>query len=170
LLERGIMQRKGFPESYDTERFLQFLADVKAGRPEVAAPLYSHQEYDIVPDEVQVVRRPDIVIVEGINTLQHDMRHIDFSIYVDANEADILDWYVERFKALQLTAFRNERSYFHDYADISEDEANAMATHFWHTINSPNLADHILPTRDRADLVLHKSADHRVTQVRLRKH
>lgn len=170
LLERGIMQRKGFPESYDVDRLMQFLADVKSGAGEVAAPLYSHQDYDIVPGEVQMVRRPDVVIVEGINTLQYDTRHIDFSIYVDAEEPDILDWYVERFKALQLTAFRNERSYFHDYADIGDEEATVMATHFWETINSPNLADHILPTRDRADLIMHKGRDHRVEHVRLRQH
>ena len=170
LLERGIMGRKGFPESYDTPRLLRFLRDVKAGEPEVAAPLYSHQEYDIVPGELQLVRSPDIVVFEGVNTLQHDLRHIDFSIYVDADEEHILDWYVQRFMTLQRTAFQNPRSYFHEFADVDVDAARVLATQFWRTINAPNLAEHILPTRDRADLVLHKAGDHRVTQVRLRKH
>lgn len=175
LEARGMMGRKGFPESYDTRRLLEFVSDVKAGVPEVSAPIYSHEIYDIT-DEVQVVRQPDVVIIEGLNVLQPPSvgrlfvsDHFDFSIYVDADEPDIVQWYVERFMTLRETVFQNERSFFHHYAALSESEASDMARWIWGAINGPNLVDNILPTRERATLVLHKGADHRVTEVLLRK-
>jgi type I pantothenate kinase len=178
---RGLMDRKGFPESYDLRRFVRFMADVKAGRPEVSAPVYSHQAYDIVPGAEQVVRRPDIVIVEGLNVLQTGVvaagraprvfvsDFLDFSIFVDAVEADIERWYVERFHALRQTVFADPDSYFHHYAGLSEDEATAKAQQIWHDINGVNLRRNIVPTRERARLVLQKSSDHSVQGVRLRK-
>ena len=179
LEARGLMARKGFPESYDVRRLLQFVADVKAGMPEVRAPVYSHETYDITDDEL-VVRQPDVMIIEGLNVLQTPSGtvrssrlfvsdYFDFSIYVDADEADVVQWYVERFMTLRETVFRNERSFFHHYAALSNDEAVAMARSIWDGINGPNLIENILPTRDRATLVLHKRADHRVDEVRLRK-
>lgn len=175
LEERGLMGRKGFPESYDTRRLVQFVADVKAGVAEVAVPIYSHEVYDIT-DEVQVVRQPDVVIIEGLNVLQSSSEgrvfvsdFFDFSIYVDADEQHIVQWYVERFMTLRETVFRNERSFFRHYADLTESEAVDMARLIWAAINGPNLVENILPTRDRATLVLHKGRDHRVTEVRLRK-
>lgn len=179
LEARGLMARKGFPESYDVRRLLQFVADVKAGMPEVRAPVYSHETYDITDDEL-VVRQPDVMIIEGLNVLQTPSGtvrssrlfvsdYFDFSIYVDADEADVVQWYVERFMTLRETVFRNERSFFHHYAALSDDEAVAMARSIWDGINGPNLIENILPTRDRATLVLHKRADHRVDEVRLRK-
>ena len=177
LEERGLMSRKGFPESYDTRSLVRFVADVKAGVPEVAAPVYSHETYDIVPGASIVVRQPDIVIVEGLNVLQADSTSgrvfvsdfFDFSIYVDAEEADILEWYVQRFRALMETVFRRETSFFRRFATLTEEEAVATATQIWHDINGKNLVENILPTRERADLVLRKGADHRVESVRLRK-
>jgi len=174
LEARGLMNRKGFPESYDTRRLVAFMVDVKAGRDEVLAPVYSHELYDIVPGEAQVVRRPDVVIVEGINVLQvaavlSVSDFFDFSIYVDADEDDILQWYVERFKALRATVFNEERSFFHHFAALGDAEAIDIATAIWRDINGRNLADNILPTRERADLILRKGADHRVAEVRLRK-
>ncbi|MCU1380002.1 MAG: pantothenate kinase [Acidimicrobiales bacterium] len=174
LEARGIMTRKGFPESYDTRRLVQFMADVKAGRDEVAAPVYSHERYDIVPGELQLVRRPDIVIVEGVNVLQADAAlsvsdFFDFSVYVDAEEGDILRWYVERFLALRATVFQSEDSFFRHFAGLGDTEAVEVATAIWHEINGRNLAENILPTRERADLVLRKGSDHRVVEVRLRK-
>jgi type I pantothenate kinase len=179
LEERGLMDRKGFPESYDLRRLLQFLSDVKAGQPEVEAPLYSHVSYDIVPDQFQVVRRPDIVIVEGLNVLQapklpgREGRLVvsdffDFSIYVDAQEADIEQWYVERFLTLCETVFQDDGSYFHRFAALDHDEAVATARQIWRQINGANLRENILPTRDRARLVLTKGPDHTVRRVRLR--
>jgi type I pantothenate kinase len=179
LEERGILGRKGFPESYDTRRLVSFMADVKAGLPEVRAPVYSHERYDIVPDEWQLVRQPDVVIVEGLNVLQTESHgraprlfvsdFFDFSIYVDADEVDVLRWYVERFMALRGTVFRSDRSYFQHFAGLADAEATEVATSIWREINGRNLAENILPTRERADLVLHKGPDHRVTEVRLRK-
>jgi type I pantothenate kinase len=179
LDERGLMARKGFPESYDVRRLVQFVADVKAGVPEVRAPIYSHEVYDITDEEL-VVRQPDVVIIEGLNVLQTPESprsasklfvsdFFDFSIYVDADEDDIVQWYVERFMTLRDTVFRNERSFFRMYAELSEEDAIATAKSIWAGINGPNLIDNILPTRERATLVLHKGADHRVTEVRLRK-
>ncbi|WP_432776355.1 type I pantothenate kinase [Brevibacillus gelatini] len=181
LEERGIMKRKGFPESYDLRRFINFLADVKSGIPEVKAPVYSHLVYDIVPGEWQTVRQPDILIVEGLNVLQPpkgDEPRIsevivsdffDFSIYVHAEEKDILQWYVERFKLLRKTAFSNPNSYFRRYADLSDEEATEVATSIWTEINGANLVQNILPTRVRAQLILNKGQDHLVQSVKLRK-
>jgi type I pantothenate kinase len=172
---RGIMDRKGFPESYDVRRLVEFVADVKAGVPEVRAPIYSHEIYDITDEEL-VVRSPDVVIIEGLNVLQTPSSrgsfvsdYFDFSIYVDADETDIVQWYVDRFMMLRETVFKNERSFFRHYAELSEGEAIGMARSIWGAINGPNLLDNILPTRERATLVLHKGADHRVTEVKLRK-
>jgi type I pantothenate kinase len=176
LERRGIMQRKGFPESYDRRALVRFVSEVKSGVAEVAAPVYSHLVYDIVPGEHAVVRRPDILIVEGLNVLQpatggrlavSDL--FDFTIYVDARTADIEQWYVERFLRLQRGAFADPDSYFHRYADLTEDEAVARARSIWAEINGPNLEQNILPTRGRASLVLRKDADHTVSSVLLRK-
>ena len=181
LEARGLAERKGFPESYDVRALLRFMADVKSGVPEVAAPVYSHLVYDIVPGEYQVVRQPDILIVEGLNVLQTGSGRpgrpmtlfvsdfFDFSIYVDAHEADIAQWYVERFHALRETVFRNPSSYFHRYASLSAEEAEAVARQIWETINLKNLRENVLPTRERAHLVLEKGRDHAVRRVRLRK-
>jgi type I pantothenate kinase len=176
LVERGLMQRKGFPESYDRRALLKFVSEVKAGAPEVSMPVYEALRYDIVPDARQVVRRPDILIVEGLNVLQSarpgslalaDL--FDFSIYVDARVDDIRQWYIDRFFALRRTVFIDERSYFHPYAQVDGDEAAAQAERFWRDINEVNLVANILPTRARATLVLNKDRDHRVRRVRLRR-
>lgn len=180
LKARGLMDRKGFPESYDVRRLIRFVADVKSGREEVQAPVYSHLRYDIVPDDFVVVRQPDIMIVEGLNVLQSGLRvanaprvfvsdFFDFSVFVDAKESHVLQWYVNRFLTLRGTAFANPRSYFHRYASLSDGEAVATAKDIWQRINGPNLRDNILPTRTRADLVLEKSADHTIQRVHLRK-
>ncbi|MBF4765265.1 type I pantothenate kinase [Nocardioides islandensis] len=181
LERRGILERKGFPESYDRRALLRFLIAIKSGRDEVSAPVYSHLTYDVVPDEHVVVRRPDIVILEGLNVLQparprEDGRSglapsdfFDFSVYVDAATSDIRHWYVERFLRLRETAFRDPASYFARYAALSHDEAVDRAQSIWDSINGPNLTQNILPTRGRADLVLRKDSDHSVRYVRLRK-
>ncbi|MGH3878358.1 MAG: type I pantothenate kinase [Actinophytocola sp.] len=174
LTRRGIMHRKGFPESYDRRALLRFVSDVKSGAPEVRAPVYSHLAYDIVPGEVKVVRKPDILIVEGLNVLLPGQGLtvadlFDFSIYVDARTEDVATWYVERFLALRDTAFADPSSHFHHYASLSDDEARAEATRLWQETNEPNLLLNILPTRPRATLVLRKDADHRTKRVRLRK-
>ncbi len=181
LQARGIMHRKGFPESYDVRALLQFLSDVKAGRANVTAPIYSHLTYDVVPDRFQIVDQPDVLIVEGLNILQGEDRsarhaqHIfasdffDFTIYVDAEVAHVRRWYIERFFALRTTAFRDPASYFHRYADLGDEDAEMVAGRIWGEINEPNLLENILPTRDRAHLILHKGPDHSVQQVELRK-
>jgi type I pantothenate kinase len=176
LQARSLLQRKGFPESYDVRRLLQFMADVKAGVDEVSAPVYSHLLYDIVPGESQVVRHPDIVIVEGLNVLQTGSGRtgfvsdfFDFSIYVDANEADIEQWYVERFLTLRDTVFQNPSSYFHRYATMTREEAKAMARTLWETINLVNLRENVLPTRERANVILEKGRDHAIRRIKLRK-
>jgi type I pantothenate kinase len=182
LEARGIMNRKGFPESYDIRRLLKFMADVKSGKPEVVAPVYSHLTYDIVPGEYEVIRQPDIMILEGLNVLQTGTtdggRHVprvfisdffDFSIYVDADEKDIEDWYVARFQTLRKTTFQDVNSYFHRYAGLSEEEAEAVARRIWREINKPNLHQNIAPTKARADLVLEKGEGHSVRRVHLRK-
>ncbi|HEX4998029.1 MAG TPA: type I pantothenate kinase [Terriglobia bacterium] len=181
LEERGLMNRKGFPESYDVRRLLQFMSDLKAGRPEVAAPVYSHEAYDVLKDRVQTVRRPDIVIVEGLNVLQTgDGRdsgaarsfvsdYFDFSIYVDAAVDHIRQWYIERFLKLRQTIFQNPSSYFHRYASLTDAEARATATNIWEAINAVNLMRNILPTRGRARLILEKGEDHAVQSVMLRR-
>lgn len=173
LEARGLERRKGFPESYDLRRLLRFMADVKSGLPEVSAPVYSHLAYDVVPGELKVVRNPDIVIVEGLNVLQAGRGvfvsdFFDFSIYVDANEEDIEQWYVERFLTLRETVFRNPSSYFHRYALLTTDEARETALRIWRDINLLNLRENVLPTRERAHLILVKGRDHAVRRVRLR--
>ena len=181
LRERGLMDRKGFPESYDLRRLLRFVADVKAGAPEVSAPVYSHLSYDVIPGEAQVVRSPDVLILEGLNVLQtSDGRGgrqpqtfvsdlFDFSIYVDAREEDVERWYVERFMTLRETVFNQEGSYFKRYAELSAEEARRTATDIWARINGPNLRENIATTRERARLVLEKGEDHSVRSVVLRK-
>lgn len=181
LERRGLLQRKGFPESYDRRALLRFVVDIKSGKDEVEAPTYSHLVYDVVPDETVVIKRPDIVIIEGLNVLQparvrDDGRagltlsdFFDFSVYVDAGRDKIRQWYVERFLRLRETAFRDPASYFSRYGSLSVDEATAEAGRIWDTINGPNLVENILPTRSRATLVLRKDWDHSVRYVRLRK-
>jgi len=177
LERRGIMHRKGFPESYDRRGLLRFVTRVKSGVDEVRAPFYSHLSYDIVKDAATVLRRPDILIVEGLNVLQPATGEnalavsdlFDFTVYVDARTSDIANWYVERFLKLQQGAFASPQSYFHRFADLSHEEAVAYAKEIWTTINEPNLLENILPTRSRADLVLRKGADHTVRSVLLRK-
>ena len=180
LLERGLMKRKGFPESYDRRRMIEFLADIKAGRPEVEAPVYSHQAYDIVPGEREVVSRPDILIFEGLNVLQTGTVEggrspsiivsdfFDFSLYLDAEESVIQEWYVDRFQRLQRTVFQNPSSYFHHYKDLDAAQAREVALGIWRDINLANLMENILPSRERANVVLRKRADHTVGEVWLR--
>jgi type I pantothenate kinase len=181
LIRQGIMDRKGFPESYDGTALIRFLSAVKAGQHNVAAPVYSHLTYDIVPGETVVVDRPDILIVEGINVLApnrlvRDGKDVpfvsdffDFSIFLHADDALLEHWYIERFMGLRGTAFRDPRSYFRLYADLDDDEAGATARSIWMRINLVNLHENILPTRPRADLQLTKGADHRIEEVALRK-
>ncbi|GAB3676387.1 type I pantothenate kinase [Angustibacter aerolatus] len=181
LERRDLLRRKGFPESYDRRRLLRFMAEVKAGRDEVEAPVYSHLTYDVVPDASVVVRRPDVLIVEGINVLQPPRvgddgtarmavsDYFDFSLYVDAKVEDVRRWYVERFLRLRQTAFADPSSYFHRYAALSDDEAVSTALGIWRDINEVNLVENVRPTRGRASLVLQKGADHAVRRVRLRK-
>jgi type I pantothenate kinase len=181
LEERGLMERKGFPESYDLRRLMRFMADVKAGYPEVSAPVYSHLAYDILPAETQYVRQPDLLIVEGLNVLQTGNGHhknappvfvsdfFDFSIYVDADEAHVERWFSERFLTLRDTVFKDESSYFHRYAHLSTEEARRVAAGIWADINGVNLRENIVPTRDRAHLILEKGENHQVLGVRLRK-
>lgn len=179
LEERGLMDRKGFPESYDRKRLLQFMAEVKSGEQVVHAPIYSHLTYDVLADQTSVVETPDILIVEGLNVLQAgavDGDHpffvsdyFDFSIFVDAKVEHIRSWYVERFFTLRRTAFQDPKSYFSRYASLSDAEAEATATDIWTRINEKNLIDNILPTRERADLILVKDADHSVAEVKLRR-
>ncbi|MGO1317627.1 MAG: type I pantothenate kinase [Cellulomonadaceae bacterium] len=181
LERRGLMERKGFPESYDRRALVRFLTRVKAGAREVRGPVYSHLTYDIVRDEEVVVRRPDVLIVEGLNVLQPARPgpesgsslavsdFFDFSIYVDARTADARQWYVDRFLTLRRTAFAHPESYFHRYASLSDEQAAERAEQIWDSINEPNLVQNILPTRSRATLVLAKGPDHSIERVRLRK-
>jgi type I pantothenate kinase len=181
LEERGLMQRKGFPESYDLRRLLRFLTELKSAAPVVRAPVYSHLVYDIVPDGEQVIQQPDIVILEGLNVLQipdgarrRTLRtfvsdFFDFSIYIDAREEDVEEWYVQRFLKLRDTAFQDPTSFFRRFASLSDQQADTTAREIWNEINGPNLRENILPTRDRARLVLVKDADHSVQEVRLRR-
>jgi len=181
LEQRGLMRRKGFPESYDVGRLLRFLTDVKAGAPLAEAPVYSHLTYDVVAGETLAVRRPDVLILEGINVLQPlpagaaergrlaVSDFIDFSIYVDADEADLRRWYVERFLRLRETAFRDPRSYFRRYAELSVAEAAATAEGIWAEINYVNLKENIEATRERATVILRKGPSHAVEEVRLRR-
>jgi type I pantothenate kinase len=181
LERRGLLARKGFPESYDRKALLKFVIDIKSGKDEVEAPTYSHLVYDVVPDERVVVRHPDIVIIEGLNVLQparsrEDGRtglavsdFFDFSVYVDAAEPDIRRWYTDRFLRLRETAFRDPASYFAKYGQLTHDEAVTEAGRIWDSINGPNLKQNVAPTRSRATLVLRKDRDHSVRYVRLRK-
>jgi type I pantothenate kinase len=175
------MEKKGFPESYDLPGLLRFLSDVKAGRRPVRAPVYSHLVYDVVPNEWVEFDRPDILIVEGLNVLQtgrlpKDGEAIpfvsdffDFSVYLDASESVLRSWYVDRFLTLRGTAFRSPKSYFHRYSSLNDDEAAATATSIWTRINLTNLHENILPTRQRADLILTKGESHLVEEVALRR-
>jgi len=181
LRANNLMERKGFPESYDVGALLRFLSAIKSGEEQVKAPLYSHMTYDVLPDEHVVIDRPDILIFEGINVLQtRDLPKdgtivpfisdfFDFSIYVDADEELVHKWYIDRFMRLRDTAFLNPESFFHRYSQLSEDSAHAIAEGLWANINLRNLRDNIMPTRPRADLILRKGADHLVEEVALRK-
>jgi len=181
LEKRGLMDRKGFPESYDRRALLQFVIDVKSGEPRVTAPIYSHIIYDIVPDERTVIERPDILIVEGLNVLQPARvdtngrsgatvsDFFDFSVYVDADEADIKRWFLERFMVLRDTAFHDPRSFFKRFTQLSRAEALQFGSHIWNTINGPNLRENIETTRDRATAILRKGPDHRVQTIAIRK-
>ncbi len=181
LAEQNLMERKGFPESFNGAALIQFLSDVKAGKRNVAAPVYSHLTYDVLPDERVLVDRPDILIVEGLNVLmpnrsQKDGRDIlfvsdffDFSVYLDADETLLQDWYVLRFMSLRETAFRDPLSYFRRYADIGADEAETIARGIWTRINLRNLVENVRPTRARASLILRKGASHEIERVALRK-
>jgi pantothenate kinase, bacterial type len=181
LEERGLMQRKGFPESYDRPRFVGFLADIKSGKRRVSVPVYSHLVYDVVPGEEVIIDSPDILIVEGLNILQPGelprtgnpivfaSDFIDFSIYIDADVEDLRDWYINRFFRLRETAFRDPTSFFRRFSEMSEEEAGAFGRMVWETINLPNLLENVLPTRGRADLILKKGGDHLIEEVRLRR-
>ncbi|WP_420394222.1 type I pantothenate kinase [Acuticoccus sp.] len=181
LLEDGLMERKGFPESYDVGMLLSFLVDVKAGVRHVEAPVYSHLTYDRVPGETIVVDQPDILLVEGLNVLQTQRLSgdrprvpfvsdfFDFSIYIDADEASLGEWYLTRFNRLKETRFTDPRSYFHRYAHVSDAEAETFARGLWNRINLKNLRENVGPTKLRADLILHKGDNHRITKVALRK-
>lgn len=175
LEERGLMERKGFPESYDRGLLLDFVSGAKAGDEELSVPVYSHLLYDIIPGERRVFRRPDILIVEGLNVLQAGDEgafvsdYFDFSIFVDADLADIRDWYVRRFLTLKETAFREPDAFFRRYSGLSDAEATEVALDIWSRINEVNLTENIFPTRERADLILEKASDHSIRRVRLRR-
>ncbi|WP_314820715.1 type I pantothenate kinase [Arachnia propionica] len=181
LEKRGLMDRKGFPESYDRRALLQFVIDVKSGEPRVTAPVYSHIIYDIVPDEQAVIESPDILIVEGLNVLQPARADthgrsgatvsdfFDFSVYVDADEANIKRWFLERFMVLRDTAFHDPQSFFKRFTQLSRAEALQFGSHIWNTINGPNLRENIETTRDRATAILRKGPDHRVQTIAIRK-
>ena len=176
LEKRGLMDRKGFPESYDQRRLVHFLTEIKSGKREVSAPVYSHLFYDIVHGAVKTVSHPDVLIVEGLNVLQSSRQSrtfvsdfFDFSIYIDADEATIENWYVARFLKLRETVFRNPESYFNRYSKLTQEEATDKAHSIWRQINGPNLRDNIQPTRERAQLILRKGTGHSIEEVRLRK-
>ena len=181
LADRGIMERKGFPESYDRARFVQFLADIKSGKGNVQVPVYSHLVYDVVPGSEITIDRPDILIVEGLNILQPGelpkdgkpilfaSDFIDFSVYIDADNDDLEDWFMERFFRLRETAFKDPTSFFRRFAEMSEAEAGEFGRMVWRTINLPNLLDNVLPTRGRADLILKKGKSHLIEDVQLRR-
>lgn len=181
LEAKGIMLKKGFPVSYDIKRLLQFVTDIKSGKPEVRAPKYSHLIYDVIPGEETLIQLPDILILEGLNVLQSGMDYpsekprrfvsdyVDFSIYVDAEECQLEKWYVSRFMKFRKGAFADEKSYFYNYSLLPETDAEKVAHTIWREINRKNLRKNILPTRERASLILHKGGDHGVDNVRLRK-
>ncbi|MEH7108405.1 type I pantothenate kinase [Bacillus sp. JJ1764] len=177
LERKRLMSRKGFPESYDTKKLIKFLMDVKSGKRKVEAPVYSHLTYDVVPDQVEVISNPDILIVEGINVLQVNKTDqvfvsdfFDFSIYIDADEINIKKWYIERFLMLQQTAFQNPKSYFNRFTSLTKDEAMNKAAEIWQEINAPNLIENILPTRRRAHIVFKKGSDHTMEKIYLKKY
>ncbi|UNK21300.1 type I pantothenate kinase [Paenibacillus sp. N3/727] len=180
LESKGLMAKKGFPESYDVVKLLSFLSELKSGKTEVKAPVYSHLKYNILPDKEQVINSPDVVIVEGVNVLSPPKQakkqiktfisdFFDLSIYIDANESDIEKWYIERFNLLRRTAFTNSESYFQKYANLSEEEALQIAHRIWNEINRVNLIENILPTKNRADLILTKGEGHSVSEINIRK-
>jgi type I pantothenate kinase len=174
LGRRNIMHRKGFPESYDRRALMRFVTAVKSGAEAVSAPVYSHLLYDIVPGEQQIIRQPDILILEGLNVLQTGPALMvsdlfDFSLYVDARIEDIEQWYISRFLSMRAGAFADPASHFHHYSTLTDDQAIFAARDIWHSINRPNLIDNILPTRPRATLVLRKDSDHSINRLRLRK-
>ena len=177
LQEKGIMDRKGFPESYDMERLIQFLNEVKSGKKEIKVPVYSHSVYDIVPDQFELIEQPDILIVEGINTLQLPQNQqiyvsdfFDFSLFVDANPELIEQWYLERFEQLLDTAFLDPTNYYYQFAIGDRKKALAMAENVWQNVNLKNLEEYILPTRSRADIILHKTNHHLIDEIYLRKY
>ncbi len=181
LEKRSLMEKKGFPESYDRAKFIRFLADLKSGKDNVSSPIYSHLIYDIVEGKQKIIEKADIIIVEGLNILQAGelpkdgkpiifaSDFIDFSIYIDANENDLENWFIERFHRLRKTAFKDPNSFFHQFSKLDEKAALKLANHYWQTINLENLRQNVLPTRGRADLILTKSSDHSVNHVALRK-
>ncbi|MGX2947765.1 type I pantothenate kinase [Frederiksenia canicola] len=181
LEEKNILNRKGFPESYDIHRLIQFVSDIKSGKRHVKAPIYSHLTYDIIPDQFNEVDQPDIVILEGLNVLQSGMNYpasphnvflsdfVDFSVYVDAEEELLLKWYINRFLKFRRSAFTDPNSYFHHYSKLSEQQAIETATKIWNEINGLNLRQNILPSRDRANLILVKGDDHAIQTIKLRK-
>jgi type I pantothenate kinase len=175
LNERGILARKGFPESYDRRRLLRFVGDLKSGVAEVHAPVYSHLRYDVIDGETLVVSSPDVVVLEGVNVLQRGSGRVyvsdfvDFALYLDAEEDDVRRWYLERFLALRNGAFQQPESYFHRYAVLSDEEAVAVAEGIWQRTNRPNLLENIQPSRPRADLILEKGRDHFVSRILLRR-
>ena len=178
LQEHNLLHKKGFPISYNTPQLIRFLADIKSGKPNVSAPIYSHLTYDIIPDQFNVIDQPDILILEGLNVLQPNRNQanelfvsdfVDFSIYVDAEEDLLKEWYIHRFLKFRQSAFSDPNSYFKHYANLSEQEAVTTAGKIWDEINGLNLKENILPTRERADLILKKGANHEVELVRLKK-
>jgi type I pantothenate kinase len=176
LTELGLLDRKGFPESYDRRALVRFVAAIKAGAPELSVPVYSHLAYDIVPDARQTVRQPDILIVEGLNVLQPPPTgslgvsdFFDFSIYVDARVEDIRQWFIDRLRTLRRTTFTDPNSFFHQYTQLDDAEFSAFGHRVWHEINEVNLVSNILPTRARATLVLYKAADHKIQRIRMRR-
>ncbi|WP_117148775.1 type I pantothenate kinase [Paraliobacillus zengyii] len=181
LEAKGIMNKKGFPESYDIKALITFMKQVKLGEKKLQAPIYSHEKYDIIPDQYIDINEPDIVIIEGINVLQTSKSigertpnifisdFFDISIYVDADEPDIRKWYIERFKILKNTAFAKKNSYFNKYAELSDQETEVIARDIWNKINKKNLKQNIRPTKKRADIILKKGEDHRVSSVKIRK-
>ncbi|MGY6773218.1 type I pantothenate kinase [Gallibacterium sp. ZY190522] len=177
LKQLNLLSKKGFPVSYDTQALIQFVSDIKSGKESVKAPVYSHLTYDIIPDQYTEINQPDILIIEGLNVLQRSHKShnlfvsdfVDFSIFVDAEETLLKHWYIKRFLKFRKGAFANPNSYFHNYAKLSESEAIKIASTIWESINGVNLHENILPTRERASLILIKGEDHAINTIKLRK-